>query len=180
MCTKMPVSRLITFSLAEVSLIECILEKYHAEKDEELGQAQFAQLLHSVLQDIVEALNKKNVIVTQNVKIINGSMLRKLLANEKELNNMIEGIFNDLCKDKKGCPELLRRFLEKNRIKVGLPPSEANEAMVLLFDQVFADVGTADFADNFERDDLEVLVRDVLKKLEKLLEANPILHDLEN
>lgn len=55
-----------------------ILKKHGAEGEEELGQAQFAELLQPILQDLADALAEKHVVVIQNVKIINGSKLRKV------------------------------------------------------------------------------------------------------
>lgn len=43
-----------------------------------MGQAQFAQLLQPVLQELAEALADKPIVVIQNIKIVNGSKLRKV------------------------------------------------------------------------------------------------------
>jgi len=59
-------------------VINDILKKHGAEGEGKLGQAQFAQLLQLVLQDLADALALKPVTVMQNVKIINGSKLRKV------------------------------------------------------------------------------------------------------
>ena len=56
-----------------------ILKKHEADGKEELGQGQFAQLLQHVLQELSEVLAEKNVVVIQNIKIINGSKLRKVI-----------------------------------------------------------------------------------------------------
>ncbi|KAF8401775.1 hypothetical protein HHK36_012721 [Tetracentron sinense] len=55
----------------EFSLLNDILKKHGAEGEEVLGQAQFAQLLQPVLQELADALAGKHVVVTQNIKIIN-------------------------------------------------------------------------------------------------------------
>lgn len=44
-----------------------------------LGQAQFAELLQAVLQDLVQALSAKHVVVIQDIKLSNGSKLRKVV-----------------------------------------------------------------------------------------------------
>ena len=67
---------LILFS--EFPRLSDILKKHGAEGEEELGQAQFAQLLQPVLQELADALTENHVVVVQNVKIINGSQLRKV------------------------------------------------------------------------------------------------------
>ncbi|CAI9102638.1 OLC1v1000937C2 [Oldenlandia corymbosa var. corymbosa] len=64
--------------VSEFPLLSEILKKHEAVAEEELGQAQFAQLLQPVLQDLANALGESSVVVKQNVKIINGSKLRKV------------------------------------------------------------------------------------------------------
>ena len=59
-------------------MINDILKKHGAEGEGKLGQAQFAQLLQLVLQDLADALALKPVTVMQNVKIINGFKLKKV------------------------------------------------------------------------------------------------------
>lgn len=65
--------------LTEYPLLEDILKKHRAEGEEELGQAQFAESLQPVLQDLADALAEKNVIVIHNIKISNGSKMRKVV-----------------------------------------------------------------------------------------------------
>jgi len=55
------------------------LRKHGAEGEEELGQAQFAQLLQPVLQELAEVLAEKPIVVIQNIKVINGSKLKKVV-----------------------------------------------------------------------------------------------------
>ena len=59
--------------------------------EEELGQAQFALLLQSVLQDLADALADKRVVLVQKYKIFNGSKLRKVdsLLNLLPLNSIL-------------------------------------------------------------------------------------------
>lgn len=47
-----------------------------------MGQAQFAQLLQHVLQDLADSLAEKQVVVIQNIKVINGSKLRKVVLSQ--------------------------------------------------------------------------------------------------
>ncbi|KAL5082016.1 hypothetical protein RYX36_010437 [Vicia faba] len=75
---------------SEYPQLNNLLSKHGADGEEELGQAQFAQLLQFVLQDLEVELSKKNFVFVQNIQIINGSKIRQLLANEKELNSFIE------------------------------------------------------------------------------------------
>lgn len=60
-------------------MVNDILKKYGAEGEEKLGQAQFAQLLQPILQDLADALALKHITVIQNVKITNGSKLKKVV-----------------------------------------------------------------------------------------------------
>ncbi|KAA8544923.1 hypothetical protein F0562_019682 [Nyssa sinensis] len=167
---------------SEFPLLNDILKQYGAEGDEELGQAQFAQLLQPILQELADALAEKHVVIIQNIKIINGSKLRKLLASEKELKHVIEKILKEKHneKDAKRSTEIIRGFLEKNGKDLGLPSSEADEAVVLLYDAVFADVENGKSAAGSGKDDLEVLVKEILEKFAEQLEANPVFHDLGN
>ena len=63
----------------EYPLLNSILEKHGAEGEEELGQGQFALLLQNVLQELAEALAEKHTVLIQNIKIVNGYKLRKVV-----------------------------------------------------------------------------------------------------
>lgn len=167
---------------SEYPQLNDILKKHGAEGEEELGQAQFAELLQPILQELADTLALKNVVVIQNIKIINGSKLKKLLADEKQLNDVVEKIFEEKKSGKEGqsSTELIRSFLEKKGKDLGLPPSEANEAVVLLYDAVFAELGTEKSAAELEKDDVLILVKKILEKFSEQLEANPVFHDIEN
>lgn len=157
-----------------------ILKKHGADGEEELGQAQFAQLLQPVLQELADALAENHVVVIQNVKIINGSQLRKVLANQELLNDVVEKMMkekNDQA-DAKTAKELIRSFLQENGKDLGLPPLRADEMVVLLYDAVFADVeetkSTAGSEENFM-----VLLKEILVRFAEPLEANPVFYDLD-
>ncbi|PRQ41847.1 hypothetical protein RchiOBHm_Chr3g0451171 [Rosa chinensis] len=156
-----------------------ILTKHEANGEEELGQAQFAELLQPILQELAEALAKKNVVLIQNIKIVNGSKLRKLLADEKQLNNVVEKILQGK-KDDLGSAEVIRSYLEKNGLELGLPPSEGDEAVAILYDLVFAELKEDKSALKEGEDKFENLVKKILEKLAEQLEANPVFHDTEH
>lgn len=59
-------------------LITKLLAKYAEDGQQELGQAQFAALLQTVLQDLAESLEKQPIIIVRDVKVLNGSHLRKV------------------------------------------------------------------------------------------------------
>ncbi|KAJ0014507.1 hypothetical protein Pint_20504 [Pistacia integerrima] len=148
---------------SEFPLINDILKKHGAEGLEELGQAQFAQLLQNVLQDIADALAEKHIVVIRNIKIINGSKLRM----EKKSTG-----------DERSSIDIIRGFLEKNGKDYGLPPSEANEAVVLLYDAVFADIRKSKTAAKMD-DEFREFVKNILEKFAEQLETNPVYYDFE-
>ncbi|KAF2298447.1 hypothetical protein GH714_023604 [Hevea brasiliensis] len=132
----------------EFPLLNDILKKHGAEGEEELGQSQFAELLQPILQEVADSLAQKHVAFIHNIKIVNGSKLRKGLPGTKGK-------------------------------ELGLPPSEANEAVILLYDAVFADVESGKCAAESE-DVFRDLVKEILEKFAEQLEANPVYCDLDN
>ncbi|XP_062084488.1 uncharacterized protein LOC133790744 [Humulus lupulus] len=168
---------------SEFPQLNSILKKHGAEGEEELGQGQFALLLQNVLQELAEALAEKPIILVQNIKIANGSKLRKLLIDEKQVNNVVEKIQQEKNGEKQssGIVELLRSFVEKNGSDLGIPPpSEANEAVTLLYDSVFADMENNKIASEVGSDGLSNLVKEILEEFAELLEANPVYQGLDN
>ncbi|KAI9084875.1 hypothetical protein K1719_033281 [Acacia pycnantha] len=163
---------------SEYPQLNDILRKHGADGEEQLGQAQFAQLLQAVLQDLAEQLSQNNVIFIQNIKIINGSKLRQLLANEKELSRVAEKLMQEKENSKSGSgnKEVLRSFLERNAKELGLPVSEADEAVVLLYDDIFADVGKEEHGES-DKDELVRLLKETLQKFAEQLESNPVFQD---
>lgn len=166
---------------SEYPLLEDILKKHRAEGEEELGQAQFAESLQPVLQDLADALAEKNVVVTQNIKISNGSKMRKILADKEQLKNVIDKVLvttDD--KDERGSRKAIRHFFEKNGPLLGVPVLEASDAVTVLYDQVFSEVPDEKPAGGLDRDNVAVHVKDIFEKLAEQLEVNPIFHGLDN
>ncbi|XP_028790349.1 uncharacterized protein LOC114746288 [Neltuma alba] len=163
---------------SEFPQLNDILRKHGADGEEQLGQAQFAQLLQAVLQDLAEELSQKNVIFIRNIKIINGSKLRQLLTNEKELSSIAEKLVQEKQNSKSGSgnKEILRSFLERNAKELGLPLSEADEAVVLLYDDIFADVGKEKHEES-DKDELVRLLKEILQKFAERLESSPVFQD---
>lgn len=161
---------------SEFPQLNDILKKHGTEEGEEkLGQAQFAQLLQPVLQELADALSEKHVIAVQNVKVLDGYKLKKLLGNETQLSAVIEEIYQaeqveTLSKEK------VRTYLEKNGKELGLPHlSEAKEAVTLLLDSAFANLDKGKGTNKkLERKDFGELVKDILNKCVEQLEVNPI------
>ena len=104
----------------------------------------------------------------------------QLLADEKQLNNVIEKMLQEKSSmdGESENTDIIRGFLEKNGKELGMPPSEANEAVVLLYDAIFADVKsnktTAKTDDGFRE-----LVKYSLEKFAEQLEVNPVYHSSE-
>ncbi|TKY61390.1 E3 ubiquitin protein ligase DRIP2 [Spatholobus suberectus] len=164
---------------SEFPQLNDLLRKHGADGEEELGQAQFAQLLQSVLQDLEEELSKQNVVFIQNIQIINGSKLRQILANEQEFNSIVEKALREKpeAKEGLGSTEIIRSFLQRNAKELGLPPAPADETVVLLYDAVFADVAKEKDGAELDKEELAKLVKDILEKFAEQLEVNPVYQD---
>lgn len=161
---------------SEYPQLNDLLRKHGADGEEELGQAQFAQLLQSVIQDLEVELSKKNFVFVQNIQIINGSKIRQLLANEKELNSFVEKALQEKAnaKDGLGSSEIIRSFLERNAKELGLPLSEADDAAALFYDSVFADVAKEKDGVELDKEELAKLLKDILEKMAEQLELSPV------
>jgi hypothetical protein len=164
---------------SEYPQLNDLLSKHGVDGEEELGQAQFAQLLQSVLQDLEVELSKKNFVFIQNVQIVNGSKIRQLLANETELNSFVEKATQEKpnAKDGLGSTEIIRSFLERNTKELGLPLSEDSDAAVLFYDSVFADVAKEKDGVELDKEDLAKLLKDILEKMAEQLELNPVYQE---
>ncbi|KAJ6413810.1 hypothetical protein OIU84_006585 [Salix udensis] len=163
--------------LEEFPLLNDILKK-HEEEEGELGQSQFAELLQPILQELADALAKKHVAFIHKIKIVNGSEIRKVLADEKKLNDVIAKALHGKHENDQKSTEIIRDFLEKNGKELGLPPSEANEAVILLYDAVFTDIDSGKDV-SLDEDESRKLVREILENFAEQLEANPVYCDLD-
>ncbi|KAL2478089.1 calcium-binding EF hand family protein [Forsythia ovata] len=164
--------------LSEFPQLSDILKRHGAEEKEELGQAQFAQLLQSVLQELADALAKKHIVMVQNIKIVNGSKLRKLLADENQLDGVLKKILlekNDH-KNEERITTTIRLCLEKSGKDLGLPPSKIDETETL-FDEVFTEIESKKIDAESKKDEFMVLLKEILEKFAEKLEANPVLYD---
>ncbi|CAA7025989.1 unnamed protein product [Microthlaspi erraticum] len=165
--------------LSEFPILDDIIKKHDADGDEELGQAQFAELLQPVLQEIANVLHQKPITIIQNVEIFTTSRLRKVLADEKTLKCLVEKMVVEESKekDKQGQADLIKSLIIKNGEELGLPPlSSENESVALIYDNVFAQLhnkekGTGDASTG---DGFMDALKDVLKKFEELLETTPV------
>ncbi|ONK76519.1 uncharacterized protein A4U43_C03F29040 [Asparagus officinalis] len=161
-------------------LLDSILKEHGAEGEEQLGQSQFAELLQTVIQDLADALSKKNVTVIRNIKVINGSKLKKILADENLLSSVLESMFQEWDTTTRGAgnKEKLRAIIESKAPELSLPPSETSEATVLLYDQVFENV--SEETGSLNRFAFLKTVKTILEMFADQLEANPIFVDFES
>ncbi|XP_019229150.1 PREDICTED: uncharacterized protein LOC109210223 [Nicotiana attenuata] len=168
--------------LSEFPLLSDILKRHGAEGEDELGQAQFAHLLQPVLQELADALAKNPVVVVQKIKINNGSKLRKVLADEKQLSETVEKIMQEKQdeKDSLSNKDVIQRYLEKNGASLGLPPLKNDEVVILLYDIVLGDIENGKANAASEKDEFLVFLKDILEKFAAQLEVNPTFHDLDN
>ncbi|KAH6804222.1 hypothetical protein C2S51_032469 [Perilla frutescens var. frutescens] len=158
-----------------------IFKKHGAAGKEELGQAQFAQLLQPVLQELADSLAKTPVVVAlHNIKVANGSKLRKLLAKDTVPDDLTKKIMEEKqdCNTDQSCTAKIKSYLEKHGDDFGLPSSQLQE-MAVLFDEIFTEVDSQNGVAESERDSLWVLLKKILEKIAEKLEANPILYDLQ-
>lgn len=163
---------------SECPLLYDILKKHRADGEGDLGQAQFAQVLQLVLQELAEILAENHVVVIQNIKISTGSKIRKLLADEKRLNDLAEKILHE--NGQKGI-ETIRVFLEKTGKELGLPPLKGEDGTgVLLYDVVFADVMKGNNATVSDNEELKILLVAILDKFAEQLETSPIFYELDS
>ncbi|KAK1267351.1 hypothetical protein QJS04_geneDACA021850 [Acorus gramineus] len=164
-------------------LLNNILKKHGTEGEEELGQAQFAQLLQPIIQDLADALSENRVVAIQNIKVLNGSKIRKVLADEKLLIGAIEGVFEDPnVHGNGGIRERISGFLEKNWHILGLPEqplSQSCEALNLLYEHIYSRVDNKKTIAELDKTTFGAIVKEFLENLAKQLETNPIFLDME-
>ena len=106
----------------------------------------------------------------------------QILADSDLLDSVIERMFQDwdATKAEGGNKEKLQAILESKGTELGLPPSESNEAVALLYDQIFTEVGEEMLSGNLDRGAFQEAVKGTFKKLADQLEANPVFIELES
>ncbi|XP_052192285.1 uncharacterized protein LOC127801327 [Diospyros lotus] len=163
---------------SEFPFLNEILQKHGAVGNEELGQSQFAEVLQPIMQELADTLAEKPVVVTQSIKVVNGSKLRKLLASKEKLNAVLERILQ--LEKSAERTDIIRDFLEENAKELGLPSPKAGESVAFLYDAVFADVGNSESAAAGSEEEFRLFVKKILEKFAEQLEANPVFQDLDN
>lgn len=110
-------------------------------------------------------------------------LIVQILANEKHLNDVAEKILKEN-KDGQDRTEIMREFLVKNCKEMGLPPfKKDDEVVVLLYNEVFAGTmkgSSSSSSEKLEKDELLVVLKEILEKFAEQLEASPVFYDLVN
>ncbi|CAN6853839.1 unnamed protein product [Brassica oleracea] len=159
--------------LSDFPILDNIIKKHDAEGDEELGQAQFAELLQPILQEIADVLHDKPITIVQNVEIFNGSKLRKILADEKTLECLVE----KMVKDNQGRADLIKNLMIENGKELGLPPlSSENESVALLYETIQSQLTKRDkeTSDASTEEEFMDALKDILGRFAELLESTPV------
>ncbi|KAL0642765.1 hypothetical protein Bca4012_041055 [Brassica carinata] len=159
--------------LSDFPILENIIKKHDADGDEELGQAQFAELLQPILQEIADVLHEKPITIVQNVEIFNGSKLRKILADEKTLKCLVE----KMVKDNQGRADLIKNLMIENGKELGLPPlSSENESVALLYETIQSQLTKRDKETSEASAEEEFMdaLQDILGRFAELLESTPV------
>lgn len=158
--------------LSEFPILDDIIKKHDADSDEELGQAQFAELLQQVLQEIADVLHEKPITIVLNVEIFTGSRIRKILADEKTLKCLVEKTILEESNGKES-QGWLRTLIIKNGKELGLPPlSSENEQVALLYETIISQLNNKENAST--KEEFMDALKDILKKFEELLETTPV------
>ncbi|KAJ4877721.1 calcium-binding EF hand family protein [Raphanus sativus] len=165
--------------LSDFPILDDIIKKHDADGDEELGQAQFAELLHPILQEISEVLHENPITIVQNVEIFNGSRLRKILADEKTLKCLVEEtvLEESTGKDNQGRADLIKNLMIEKGKELGLPPlSSESESVALLYETIQSQLTKRDkeTSDASTEDEFMDALKDILGKFAELLESTPV------
>lgn len=101
--------------------------------------------------------------------------MMQIVANENLLDEFVQKIINEKYESNSEGSKI-RWYLEKHDGQFGLPPSERDD-MVVLFDDIFAEMESRKDGHESGKDGLMLLLKEILEKLAEKLEANPVLCD---
>lgn len=104
------------------------------------------------------------------------------MADEKQFNNVIEKLWQETHKGEDGVTTLqkIRNYFEKEWKELGLPPTESNEAVVLLYDAIFADIAKEKCGSSLsDKNQFEKLAKEILEIFVEQLKANPVYYDFD-
>ncbi|RWV88072.1 hypothetical protein GW17_00049875 [Ensete ventricosum] len=114
-----------------------------------------------------------------NQSMLNICVYLQLLEHKELLHDEMDSMFGDWNAHGhgEGNMERLQGLLKAKGSKLGLPAAESNEAVALLYDQIFSEIKEEVIAGELTRDAFHVVVSDIMEKLVDQLEANPIFTD---
>lgn len=105
------------------------------------------------------------------------------MADEKQFSNVIEKLWQwqgtHKEEDEVTTLQKIRNYFEKEWRELGLPPTEANDAMVLLYDAIFADIAKEKCGSISEKNQVEKLAKEILEIFVEQLEASPVYYDCD-
>lgn len=155
-------------------LLSSILTKYESDGDQEIGQAQFAQLLQGVLEDLAQSLAEHPMAIVLDVKVNNGYQLRKLLENPENLSKLADHIFEEFDVTNNGKLDRTEacRFLESRGMEWGLPSKGSSELVRHLYDELFSFSDT-DHSGELDKEEFRVLLQQIFESFSVQLEFNP-------
>ncbi|KAL2609130.1 hypothetical protein R1flu_027703 [Riccia fluitans] len=160
-------------------LITKILQKY-ANGSDELGQVQFAELLQAVLQDLADSLSSQPIIIVSDLRVLNGSKIRKMLDNEKALAEVADNLFVGLDVDNDGklSKNEIRPLFETQGSKWGLPSPEESEAVSELYNDLFKEIDT-DKSGQVDKSEFQVLTKALFEGFAEQLRLEPIFVNVD-
>ena len=111
----------------------------------------------------------------------NKTAAQKLAGNDRVLRDVIGGLFQEWVAIETGDRNKwkLWSFLEAKGLELGLPRSESNETVTLLYNEVFSSIDEGIIDADLSKDAFVEAVKDILAIFAEQLEANPVFTDME-
>ncbi|CAI5947469.1 unnamed protein product [Closterium sp. NIES-64] len=156
------------------AMLSALLEEYAAGA-EEMEREQFEELFSQLAAGMADLLEAQPAIAVEAAVVLNGGMLRKMLASKELFEEEASALFADWDVSKSG--QLSRADvisgLRRLGMAWGLPPQQGGE-MDALFADLFA---AADFdsSGSVDRDEFSALLFALLTSIAQQLEQNPIV-----
>ncbi|GBG72044.1 hypothetical protein CBR_g10979 [Chara braunii] len=160
-----------------------IYEKFNIStvEGDELDEEAFMVLLRKVMHDLAGELSENPVMIAQNVKVLNGTALRKILRDPLQLKDITDRLFDKLDKndDDKLSNRELRPALRRLGMDIGIPDyCQGRDDIEKLFARVFDKVDK-DSNGVIDQEEFADFVKGVLTGLAEDLEVYPIIVEVE-
>ncbi|CAI7781628.1 unnamed protein product [Closterium sp. NIES-53] len=156
------------------AMLSALLEEYAAGA-EEMGREQFEELFGQLVVGMADVLEAQPAVAVEAAVVLNGGVLRKMLASKELFEEEASALFADWDVSKSG--QLSRADvvsgLRRLGMAWGLPPQQGGET-----DALFADLfAAADFdsSGSVDRDEFSALLFALLTSIAGQLEQNPIV-----